>query len=528
MARVKKNPGKRESRNATARARVASLEAALRRSEAARKCAEKDLRAAQNKLQNVLSSITDGLLILDKEWRCVYFNKQGARMIGKSAESIVGGCVWDVFPEAKRAKFYASYHRAVETGEALHFEDYLPEPLNKWLECQCYPSAEGLSIYFRDITERKHAEEALQNSERVYRAIGEVINYGIWVCTPEGKIIYNSESFLRMLGMTQRECYECKWQDVLHPDDGERTVAMWRECVKNGTNWDCEHRYRGVDGQWHPVLSRGAPVRDAEGQTICWAGINLDMSRLKLAERALLRSEKLASMGRMAATIAHEINNPLEAIGNLLFLARSDSSVPAPVREYIELADAELKRVANITRQSLGFYRESNAPAPSSVTRILASALDVLKNKIKAKHVACRCEWVKEVSITAVAGELRQVFSNLLSNSLDAIGENGTIRLRVTSHVAASNGRPCVRITIADNGKGIDYESRQRIFEPFFTTKGTTGTGLGLWVSKQIVEKHGGTIQLRSSTRRGHSGTIFSVVLPIQAAPVARTEAVGA
>lgn len=142
-----------------------------------------------------------------------------------------------------------------------------------------------------DITERKQAEESLRNSERLYRAIGETIDYGIWVCDPDGRNIYASESFLQLVGLTQEQCSEFGWADVLHPDDAPATIAAWKECVRSGNFWDIEHRFRGVDGNWHSLLARGVPVRDENGEIICWAGINLDISRQKRAEAKLRESE---------------------------------------------------------------------------------------------------------------------------------------------------------------------------------------------------------------------------------------------
>jgi signal transduction histidine kinase len=241
-----------------------------------------------------------------------------------------------------------------------------------------------------------------------------------------------------------------------------------------------------------------------------------NITERKQSEEALLRAEKLASVGRMAASIAHEINNPLAAVMNLLFLAVSTGELSASTRQLLETADEELRRVAYITRQALGFYRESNAPALTSVSEVLDSAVSLLKSRIKAKHalIDAQLDKDKEVQIIAVAGELRQVFSNLLANSLDAIEERGVIKLRLSSR----NNH--VRVTIADNGKGIPRNIRGRIFEPLFTTKSTVGTGLGLWVSQQIIEKHKGTIRVRSSSEGLCTGTTFSIVLPVQHQPV--------
>ncbi|MCK7515947.1 MAG: PAS domain-containing protein [Desulfobacterales bacterium] len=145
----------------------------------------------------------------------------------------------------------------------------------------------------RDITERKRAEEALRESERLYRAIGESIDYGVWVCAADGRNIYASESFLKMVGITQEQCSNFGWGDVLHPEDAERTIAAWKECVRTGGNWDIEHRFRGTDGQWHAVLARGVPVKNEKGEILCWAGINLDISRLKQTELALRQRPRI-------------------------------------------------------------------------------------------------------------------------------------------------------------------------------------------------------------------------------------------
>jgi len=234
----------------------------------------------------------------------------------------------------------------------------------------------------------------------------------------------------------------------------------------------------------------------------------------KKAEDALIVSEKLASVARMSAVIAHEINNPLAAVTDLLYLAQTVDGMPNEALEYLKTADGELKRVAHITRQTLGFYREMNDPTSFRLSSLLDSILDLLQSKIRSKRaiVENRCD--AQVQVTAVYGELRQVFSNLLVNSLDAIPENGRVVLRASFSKNPGAGTDRIRVVVADDGKGISPAILPKIFEPFFTTKGSIGNGLGLWVSKQIVEKHGGAVQVRSCTKGPHQGTTFSVVLP--------------
>jgi len=236
----------------------------------------------------------------------------------------------------------------------------------------------------------------------------------------------------------------------------------------------------------------------------------------KKAEEALIGSEKLASAGRMAAVLAHEINNPLEAVMNLLFLAQTTGDIPAQVHQYLKMADDELKRIAHITRQTLGFYREPSVPTTFLVVTLLNSVVDLLQAKRVATQVLLEKQGNDQLHITANFGELRQVISNLMLNSLDALGEGGRVTLRASTSHDPSDGSSRIRITIADNGQGISAAALPRIFEPFFTTKGSTGNGLGLWVCKQIVEKHGGSLWVRSRTSEPH-GTTFSMVLPDRA-----------
>ena len=245
------------------------------------------------------------------------------------------------------------------------------------------------------------------------------------------------------------------------------------------------------------------------------AQLQAEITVRKKAEDALIDSEKLASVGRMAAVLAHEINNPLEAVTNVLFLAQISDGLPESVREYLETADGELKRIAHITRQTLGFYRESSSATTFPMEPLLGSVIDLLKAKVISKRATVVTQCEPSIYMTAFQGELRQVLSNLLMNSLDAVPYGGKVTLRATYATAYKGNCPSLRITVADSGQGINYETSLKIFEPFFTTKGSVGNGLGLWVSKQLVEKHNGTIRVRSHTRAPRQGTTFSMVFPI-------------
>lgn len=242
--------------------------------------------------------------------------------------------------------------------------------------------------------------------------------------------------------------------------------------------------------------------------------LHIEMEARKKAEGALIQSEKLASVGRMAAVIAHEINNPLTAVMGLLYVAERVADTPEPVLKYLETMDGELKRIAHITRQTLGFYHERVVPATFNIAALLDSVIDLLQAKIRSTHASVDLRCDRKLEFSAVRGELRQVFSNLLANSLDAVGEHGKVTLKAARSRNAKDGIDCIRVTVADNGKGIDLAALSQIFEPFYTTKGDIGNGLGLWVSKQLIEKRGGSIRIRSCRSGKYRGTSFSITLP--------------
>ncbi|MFB3812987.1 MAG: ATP-binding protein [Terriglobales bacterium] len=237
---------------------------------------------------------------------------------------------------------------------------------------------------------------------------------------------------------------------------------------------------------------------------------------LKRAHAALMDAEKIAATGRLAATIAHELNNPLEAITNLFYLLNNDASLSAEGRSYAKLCEQQLERVAHIVKQTLGFYRSSEGPAPLSVAQLLRDALLLNAKRFELHGIKVEQEIGGNCHILAHDGEMRQVILNLIGNAIQAMTQGGKLRVRVRAGVDWKNcSTEGVHITIADTGNGINHEHRARIFEPFFSTKAKKGTGLGLWVTKGIVQKHHGSIRFRSRSGERH-GTCFTVFLPTQ------------
>jgi signal transduction histidine kinase len=239
------------------------------------------------------------------------------------------------------------------------------------------------------------------------------------------------------------------------------------------------------------------------------------------AQEVLRESEKLAATGRLAASIAHEINNPLESLTNLLYLIESDNSLSESGRRFASAAGQEVKRTAHITKQMLAFHRQSTTPVEMSLSEVLDNVVELYAPKIEQSGITVRKQYDTAATIKGFPAELRQVFANLLGNAIEAIGQHGVVRLHTFASREWNNSRRAgVRVVIADNGVGISPENRRRLFEPFVTTKGERGTGLGLWVSSGIVKKHDGSIRLHSSTRTGRSGTCFSIFLPHRVAAI--------
>lgn len=355
----------------------------------ARRQSEQALRDSNHKITQILESISDGFVAFDREWRISYVNDRGAEFLQRSREELIGENLWHRYPDIIGTTFEREYRAAVQEGQPRHFEEFYA-PLEAWFELHLYPGPEGLSVFFRNINDRKKAEEAL------------------------------------------------------------------------------------------------------------------------------LKAEKLAVTGKLAATIAHEINNPLESVINLLYLARRSESEGTRTHYYLQTAEQEINRVAHIARQTLGFYRDSTLPVRVHISDLLNDVILVYRSRLESRRIEVRQEFAAQQPVVALKGELHQVFCNLLANAIDAM-ESGGI-LRVCTEEANGRGTGGVRIVVADTGSGIVPQIMPKIFEPFFTTKKAIGTGLGLWVVRQIVENHGGTVEIQSNTASENHGTAVSVFLPFASA----------
>jgi len=269
-----------------------------------------------------------------------------------------------------------------------------------------------------------------------------------------------------------------------------------------------------ADGKLIPIEDSAAPIYDDEKTLRGVVMVFRDVTLEKQAQSVMRKAEKLAAAGRLAATMAHEINNPLEAVGNLIYIVRHTPSLPEEVQGYLSMAEQELERVSHITRQTLGFYRDSSEPGPVQMRAVIESVLKLYSNKISSKSISLELDLGECPTVHGLQGEMKQLVANLISNAADAVATGGKIRISLTP--ALRSEVRGVEVTVADDGPGVAAENQTHIFEPFFTTKKDVGTGLGLWVSKEIAERHGGNIDLSSGKESGFRGAVFTVFLPCE------------
>jgi PAS domain S-box-containing protein len=376
----------------------------------------------------------------------------------------------------------------------------------------------GLSI-IREIERRERDAAALRQSEEWFRVTLSSIGDGVIATDDQGLVSFLNPVAERLTGTSLAQAKGEKIGDVFpifsevtnKPAENPVEKVLVSGCVVSLANHTAlRHR----EGHSLPIEDSAAPIRDDAGKLIGVVLVFHDASRERNLQEVLRRTEKLATAARLAATVSHEINNPLEAVGNLIFLARNNPNVPDTVTEQLKLAEGELARVSHITRQTLGFYRESASPTSVHLPTLIESVLTLYSNKLQIKQIQIQLALEDCPTITALAGEIQQLVSNIISNAIDAVPVKGTLKIDASPvKLAASD---LVRLDIEDDGPGIAPENLKRIFDPFFTTKKDVGNGLGLWVCKEIAERHGGSIQVQSKNENGTRGAIFTVLLPYE------------
>jgi PAS domain S-box-containing protein len=366
----------------------------------------------------------------------------------------------------------------------------------------------------------KHAQE-IREREEWFRTTLTSIGDAVIVTDAEGNV-----SFLNPVAemLTGRDLLVAKGLDIteVFPIFNEITGAATENPVKRVMKEGqvvglANHTaLRHADGYMIPIEDSAAPIRDDRGGLIGVVLVFRDVTHERKAQDLLRKTEKLAAAARLSATVAHEINNPLEAVANLVFLAKASPGATPDIVEHLGVAEQELERVAHITRQTLGFYRESHEPESVDIPGLIDSVLRLYSNKIASKAIRVERDFAECPAMVAVAGELKQVFANVLSNAIDAVDSGGTIRINLKAPEGIA--RAGIRLVVEDDGPGVPAEHLDRIFEPFFTTKKDVGTGLGLWVTREIVERHGGTIRVSPPDGNGRRrGAAFEISLPCNA-----------
>ncbi len=480
-------------------------------------------RETSERLASVFESTTDGIALMDRNWRFTYLNKR-ANDIVAPGRNVTGMPYLELFPDAAGSVFEQRYAEAMNNHRVVEFTDFYA-PLDIWASIRVFPTSDGIAIFFQDVTQQRRAERTSADATQRLRQALDAGQLGTWTWNRETDLLDLDERANELLDGDGAHVPVSRTElrkRIVHEDDLGQTAESMREIVLAGGAYSAEYRVDTRDGRQHWVSSRGIATYDDDSaglsspkslkQVTGMIGTVQDITARKTQEATLRQSEKLAATGRLAATIAHEINNPLEAVTNLIYLSKTDPGIPPPIAHLLDTADNELARVAQIAQQTLGFYRDTTRPIDINLTDMLEGVVNLFSRKMDYKRITCDLDLTPDLHIFGLQGEVRQVFSNLLVNAIDASSKTRIyIRARARTHL----GRRGVSVLIADRGTGIPVSVRQRLFSPFFTTKQSVGTGLGLWVTRGIVEKQGGSIRFRTSTENP-SGTVFRVFLPAE------------
>jgi PAS domain S-box-containing protein len=372
----------------------------------------------------------------------------------------------------------------------------------------------AISMFASSMARQKTLAES--RAERTTREMAAIVEYScdaIFSTDPAGTITSWNRAAEQLYGYSAEEAVGSSVARLAPPERRDEVERNGEILTRGGhvPSYRTERMRR--DGTRWPVLLSISPLRNARGQMVGASVIARDMSAEKQSEEAIRRNEKLATTGRLAASIAHEINNPLEAVVNLLYLARHD---PSHAENYLTLAEQEVGRVAQLAQQTLGFVRDTNSPGSMDPAAIMDEILQLYSRKLDLRQIRVMRRYRNNREITGYSGELRQLLANLVVNAVDAMADGGSLHVRVATGRDWLNdsSKEGIRITVADNGSGIPRDHLRQIFEPFYTTKKDTGTGLGLWVSHGIIQKHGGSIRVRSRAQGVATGTVFSIFLP--------------
>ena len=431
-----------------------------------------------------------------------------------------------VHPDYRDA-FRQAMERTLQKGAPFHFEGpmYRSDGVLRYIEvngdllAETDGSARRILGTIRDVTKVRENEADLRESAKHLGELAAIVassNDVIVSKNLNGIITSWNDAATRVFGYAPEEMIGASILKLIpeHLHSDEKTII---ESIRAGQRIEHFETVRlAKDGSLIDVSLTVSPIKDEEGRVIGASKILRDVSSRKRMEQSLLQAEKLAATGRMAATIAHEINNPLEAVMNLLYLLRAKIT-DEEGRGFLETAEDELGRVSHIAKQTLGYYREHAAASLASLSDIAEAALAVYEPRCIASGITVRRSLGPSTKVMLRRGEMMQVISNLIANAIYAMPAGGTLSVSVCDASSAGEG---IVLAVEDDGAGIAPKDLPKVFEAFFTTRATVGTGIGLFVAKQFVEGHGGRIDIESSCSSDSHGTIVRVFLPLQTAYV--------
>jgi len=427
-----------------------------------------------------------------------------------------------VHPDYRDA-FRQAMERTLKKGEPFRFEGLMYRP-DGALRCiavngNIQPETDGprgrILGTIRDVTEVRKTEEELRETAKRIGELAAIVasSDGVIVSKDLNGIITSwNDAATRVFGYSPDEIIGTSILRLIpeHLHSDEKTII---ENIRAGRRIEHFETVRlAKDGRPIDVSLTVSPIKDKEGRVIGASKILRDISGRKRIEQSLLQAEKIAATGRMAATIAHEINNPLEAVMNLLYLLRAKITDDEG-RDFLATAEEELGRVSHIAKQTLGYYREHASASSASLAEIIRHAITIYEPRCSVAGIEIRKSIDSERKLVLRRGEMMQVISNLIMNSIYAMPHGGILSISLVDGEGAAAG---IVLTIQDNGAGIEAQVLPKVFDAFFTTRSTVGTGIGLFVAKQFVEGHGGRITIESDTSVRDHGTTVRIVLPLR------------
>ncbi|MDX6460101.1 MAG: two-component system, chemotaxis family, CheB/CheR fusion protein [Acidobacteriaceae bacterium] len=472
-----------------------------------------------NDLKNLLESTVIPIVMVDSGL-CIRRMTPTAEIVFKVLASDIGRPITDIRPDLN---VDLKPLLTVVLRDVVNLEREVQDQQGHWYRLQVRPyktldnRIDGAVLVLMDIDVIKKRNRELVLAGEFTKSIIETM--------PEPVLVLSADLHILMANHAFYQAFEVKPEATLNQfvyslGDGQWNKPDLRTLLeevlphdRNFLNHEVIYDFPGI-GWKSFMLSGRYMVQEPETAPLILLSLT-DMTKRKKIEAALIQAEKLAIASRLAASIAHEINNPLEAITNLLYLASTGDDAAA--KSYAAQALEEVGRVSHITQQTLKFYRQSTAPSSVQISEILDSLLVLYHGKLLANNISVHRQYREGPPVLCLAGDLRQIFANIIANAVDAMKLGGSLTMRVSASFDWRNQeRPGIRTTIADSGTGMDTDTLRKIYEPFFTTKGETGTGLGMWVSAQLVERLKADLRVSSTMRPGRSGTAFSLFLPLE------------